>query len=226
MTAPSSRQSSDPKSVIQVEMIADLACPWCYLGLVRLDKARAMRPALSVTLSWWPYMLNPQLPKDGMERRTYLRAKFGGDGNADKVYARIEAAGREEGMAFAFDRIKRTPNTVAAQRLILLAQDRDQGDAMIRTLFKAFFEDGIDIGDIGALIGLGEAAGMAREDIEALFAGDAHSADIIRGHQRAEMMGVQGVPVFIADREHVISGGQAPEVLAGLLDVASTKAVA
>ena len=219
-------EPADDKGAIQVEMIADLACPWCYLGLVRLDKATAMRPALSVKLSWWPYLLNPQLPKDGMDRRTYLRAKFGGDGNADQVYARIKAAGQEEGMAFAFDDIRRTPNTVAAQRLILLAQSRGLGDSMIRALFKAFFEDGVDIGDSDALVELGDAAGVARDDIEALFAGDAHSADIIRGHQRAGMMGVQGVPVFVVDQEHVISGAQAPEVLAGLLDVASAKAVA
>ena len=213
-------------TAVTVEMIADLACPWCYLGLIRLDKARALRPRLEVELRWWPYMLNPQLPKDGMDRRTYLRAKFGGDAEAGRIYERIEDAGRDEGMAFAFDKIKRTPNTVAAQRLILLAQDRGQADPMIRTLFKAFFEDGVDIGNIDALHALGEAAGLPRDDIEKLFAGDAHSADIIRGHQRAQMMGVQGVPVYIVDREHVIAGAQAPEVLAGLLDVACAETVA
>ena len=213
-------------TAVTVEMIADLACPWCYLGLIRLDKARALRPRLEVELRWWPYMLNPQLPKDGMDRRTYLRAKFGGDAEAGRIYERIVDAGRDEGMAFAFDKIKRTPNTVAAQRLILLAQDRGQADPMIRTLFKAFFEDGVDIGNIDALHALGEAAGLPRDDIEKLFAGDAHSADIIRGHQRAQMMGVQGVPVYIVDREHVIAGAQAPEVLAGLLDVACAETVA
>ena len=211
---------------LHVEMIADLACPWCYLGLVRLDKARALRPTFNVELRWWPYLLNPQLPKDGMDRQTYLRAKFGGDASARTVYQRIEEAGRDEGMAFAFDRIRRTPNTVAAQRLVLLAQDCGVGDALIRTLFKAFFEDGIDIGDVTALRTLGEAVGIAGDDIDALFAGDAHSADIIRGHQRAQMMGVQGVPVYVVDREHVIAGAQAPEVLAGLLDVASSGAAA
>ncbi|MDH3660218.1 MAG: DsbA family oxidoreductase [Alphaproteobacteria bacterium] len=209
-----------------VEMIADLACPWCYLGLVRLDKARALRPTVQIDLRWWPYMLNPQLPKEGMDRRTYLRAKFGGDAKASAIYQRIEQAGQDDGLAFAFDKIRRTPNTVSAQRLILLAQDRGQGEAVIRALFKGFFEDGIDIGDNAALARLGEVAGIAQDDITALFAGDAHSADIIRGHQRAQMMGVQGVPVFVVERQHVISGAQAPEVLAGLLDVASSSAVA
>ncbi len=209
-----------------VELIADFACPWCYLGLARLDKATAMRPALKVELRWWPYLLNPQLPREGMDRRTYLRAKFGGDARADDVYARIAAAGQEDGVTFAFDRIGRTPNTVLAQRLVLLAQSQAKGEAMIRSLFEAFFEAGIDIGDAAALTNLAERSGLARSDVEAIVTGDAFAADIVRGHQRARMMGVQGVPVYVFDRQHVIAGAQAPEVLAGLLDVATAPAVA
>lgn len=216
-------QAEDQKTVA-VEMIADLACPWCYLGLVRLDKARALRPALHVKVRWWPYLLNPQLPREGMDRQTYLRAKFGGEANARTIYARIEAAGREEGMAFAFDRMPRTPNTVFAQRLVLHAQASGRGDAMVRRFFKALFEDGQDIGNLETLMTLGEQTGIPRNDIEALFSSDAFSADIIRGHQRAQMMGVQGVPVYIVEREHVITGAQPPEVLAGLLDVAGVAA--
>lgn len=216
----------DDQKTITVDMIADFACPWCYLGLVRLDKARALRPALNVGLRWWPYMLNPQLPKEGMDRRTYLRAKFGGDAKAGQIYQRIEEVGLQEGMAFAFDKIRRTPNTVAAQRLVLMAQEQGQGETIIRVLFKAFFEDGVDIGSSDEVCRLGETAGLARSDIETLFSGDAHSADIIRGHQRAQMMGVQGVPVYVVDQQHVIAGAQAPEVLAGLLDVASTETAA
>jgi len=206
-------------SAINIEMIADLACPWCYLGLERLKKACELRPALSVEIRWWPYLLNPQLPKEGMDRRTYLRAKFGGDGNADEVYARIKAAGREDGLPFAFDKIQRTPNTVFAQRLVLLAQEQGKGQVMIEELFKAMFEQGIDIGDARALED-------PRDEIKELFSSDRFAADIVRGHQRAHMMGVQGVPVYVVNREHVIAGAQAPEVLAGLLDVASAETVA
>jgi len=206
-----------------IDMIADLACPWCYLGLIRLDKARALRPSVSAELRWWPYLLNPQLPKEGMDRQTYLRAKFGGDANAKQIYARIEAAGREDGLAFAFDKVKRTPNTVQAQRLVLLAQTMDKGDLMIRTLFKALFEEGLDIGQTAVLTTLGERVGIPQAEIETLFAGDQFHADIVRGHQRAQMMGVQGVPVYIVDQENVIAGAQSPEALAGLLDVASTE---
>lgn len=213
----------DGQKTVIVEMIADLACPWCYLGLVRLNKARAMRPALAVELRWWPYLLNPQLPRDGMDRTTYLRAKFGGDGNAKEIYARIEAAAREEGLPMAFDRIRRTPNTVFAQRLVLLAQEVGKGEAMIDGLFKAMFERGRDIGDVDTLLDLAETAGFERDEVNALLASDRFAAEIVKGHQRAQMMGVQGVPVYVVDREHVIAGAQSPEVLAGLLDVAAAR---
>jgi predicted DsbA family dithiol-disulfide isomerase len=216
MDAPALEQG-----VTTIDMIADLACPWCYLGLVRLDKARALRPALSVRLQWWPYLLNPQLPREGMDRQTYLRAKFGGDANARQIYARIEAAGREEGLVFAFDRMKRTPNTVLAQRLVLLAQTQGNGEIVIRRLFKALFEEGFDIGQAQTLTDLAEETGVARQDCEDFLAGEKFNADIIRGHQRAQMMGVQGVPVYVVGNQNVIAGAQAPEVLAGLLDVAA-----
>jgi predicted DsbA family dithiol-disulfide isomerase len=221
-TADSINQSQPSLEGVAVEMIADLACPWCYVGLVRLEKAIALRPEIDVRLLWWPYLLNPQLPKDGMDRKTYMRAKFGGDAQARRIYQRIREAGADEGIPFAFDKMTRTPNTVAAQRLVLLAQSRDKGRAMIRRLFRALFEEGVDIGKQDALIELGVQVGIERADVEALFAGHDFGADIIRGHQRATMMGVQGVPFYLVDREHVISGAQAPEVLAGLLDIAST----
>ena len=211
---------------VLVEMIADLACPWCYIGHVRLKKAIALRPEINVALQWWPYLLNPQLPKDGMDRQTYLRSKFGGDTQAKQVYQRIKDTGDEEGIPFAFDKMTRTPNTVAAQRLVLLAQKHGMGPVLIEALYKALFEQGIDIGKQAALIEVGAAAGMDRAEIDALFASTDFGADIIRGHQRATMMGVQGVPVYLVDREHVISGAQPPEVLAGLLDVACTESVA
>lgn len=211
---------------VQVDMIADLACPWCYLGLVRFEKARALRPTIPVRLRWWPYLLNPQIPKEGMDRQTYLRAKFGGDGQASQIYRRIQSAGQEDGIPFAFDKMPRTPNTVMAQRLILLAESQGKGEAIIRALFKALFEDGVDIGKADALIAQGEAVEIPRTAIEALFAGNDYNADITRGHQRASMMGVQGVPVYVVAGEHVIAGAQPPEVLAGLLDVARSDAVA
>jgi predicted DsbA family dithiol-disulfide isomerase len=206
---------------IELGLIADLACPWCYLGLVRLDRARALRPELPVELRWWPFLLNPHLPPEGMERRSYLRVKFGGDANARGIYARIVAAAKADGVAFAFERMPRTPNTLLAHRLILFAGRRRLAEAVIRSLFRALFVDGRDIGDPDQLIALAAAAGLEPGEVESFLSGSRGEREVVAGHRRAEALGVRGVPVFVIDHEYAITGAQPPEVLVGLLDLAA-----
>jgi predicted DsbA family dithiol-disulfide isomerase len=210
-------QSSDV-APIEVDLVADLACPWCYLGLVRLDRARAMRPDWPVVVRWRPFFLNPHLPPEGMERATYARRKFGG--NARQVYQRIEDSGRADGVAFAFESMPRTPNTTLAQRLILFAEEQGLGDAVIRALFRALFEEGRDVGQPEVLTAVAGEAGLDRHEVSAFLSGDRFAREVVAAHQQAECAGIHGVPVFIVDRAHAITGAQPPEVLADLLDVA------
>ena len=205
---------------IEVDFVADLACPWCFLGLVRLDRARAMRPDWPVRVRWRPFFLNPQMPPEGMDRATYVRRKFGG--NAKEVYQRIEESGRADGVAFAFERMPRTPNTTLAHRLILFAEQRGAADAVIRALFRALFQEGRDVGRPEVLAAVAEEAGLNRDEVSEFLSSDRLARDVIAAHQQAERVGIHGVPVFIVDREHAITGAQPPEVLADLLDVAVT----
>ena len=204
---------------IEVDFIADLACPWCYLGLVRLDRAREMRPDRPVYVRWRPFFLNPGMPPEGMDRATYLRRKFGGD--ATQIYRRIEESGRGDGVAFAFARMPRTPNTLLAHRLILYAEEQDKADPLIRGLFRALFEDGRDVGRPEVLTEIAEEAGLDPLEVSQFLQGDRLAHEVHGAHEQAERIGVRGVPVFIVDREHAITGAQPPEVLAGLIDVAS-----
>ena len=206
---------------IDVDLIADLACPWCYIGLVRLDRARAMRPDWPVRLRWWPFLLNPTLPPEGMDRAAYLRAKFGSDEAARQVYRRIVESAQGDGIAFAFERMKRTPNTILAQRLIAFAEQQDRSEDLIRVLFRALFEEGRDIGHLETLLELVEKAGLDRAAAETFLRSQEQAKEVVVAHQRAERLGVRGVPVFVVDREQAIAGAQPPEVLAGLLDVAA-----
>ena len=204
---------------IDIDFVADLACPWCFLGLVRLDRARAMRPRWPVRVRWRPFFLNPHMPPEGMDRATYVRRKFGG--NAKEVYQRIEDSGRADGVAFAFDRMPRTPNTTLAHRLILFAEEGGAADALIRALFRALFQEGREVSRPEVLAAVAEQAGFDREEVSAFLASERLKSEVIAAHQHAERVGIHGVPVFIVDRQHAITGAQPPEILADLLDVAA-----
>jgi predicted DsbA family dithiol-disulfide isomerase len=207
---------------LEIGLIADLACPWCHLGLVRLGRARALRPQLSARLRWWPFFLNPHLPPDGIDRQSYLRAKFGGDAAARSVYERIVASGRADGVAFAFERMTRTPNTLLAHRLILFAAEHGRAEAVIHALFEGLFVAGRDVGDPGELAEIAAAAGLDRSEVTSFLGGDRLRSQVLASHRQAERLGVRGVPVFVFDDEHVVSGAQPPEVLVGLLDLAAS----
>jgi predicted DsbA family dithiol-disulfide isomerase len=206
-------------AAIEVDLVADLACPWCYLGLVRLDRARAMRPDREVRVRWRPFFLNPGMPPEGMDRADYLRRKFGGD--ARQVYRRIEDSGRVDGVTFAFERMPRTPNTLLAHRLILFAEEQGKADAVIRALFRALFEEGRDVGRADVLAKIAADAGLDALEAQGFLAGDRLAREVDAAHARAERSGIRGVPVFIFDHEHAITGAQPPEVLVGLLDLAA-----
>jgi predicted DsbA family dithiol-disulfide isomerase len=203
---------------IEVDYVADLACPWCFLGLVRLDRACALRPEFPVRVHWRPYLLNPHMPQDGMDRAEYVRRKFGG--NASEIYRRIEDSGRADGVAFAFARMPRTPNTMRAHRLILLAEKRGAADPLIRALFRALFQEGRDVGRPEVLAAVAETAGLEGGEVVEFLSGERLAREVMAAHQQAERAGIRGVPVFIVDREHAITGAQPPEILADLLDVA------
>ena len=209
---------------VEVHLIADLACPWCHIGLARLNRARAERPDVSVKVRWWPFMLNPHLPADGMDRAAYVRLKFGGEAAASQIYERIREAGRQDGIEFAFERMTRTPSTLAAHRLILHAQEKGRGEPLMLALFKALFERGEDIGQRDRLIEASAAAGLDAAEAAAFLDGRERAADVIAAHQRAEQIGVRGVPVFVVGGRHAISGAQPPEILTGLLDLAGAAA--
>ena len=152
-------------SPLSIDIVSDVVCPWCYIGKRRLEAAlarRASNDAQPVQVRWLAFQLNPDIPAGGVDRRSYLEQKFGGPERAKQIYARVKAAGDEVGIPFDFERIVRQPNTVNVHRLIAWAQDLDlkASDALIERLFRGYFVEGIDIGDIDALARLACDAGF------------------------------------------------------------------
>src|SRR5436305_11403390 len=134
--------------VLQVDVISDVICPWCYIGKRRLEKAViAIEGQHEVRLRWLPFQLNPTMPKEGISRREYRTKKFGSWERSLELDARLIEVGKAEGIDFAFDKMERTPNTLDAHRLIWLADKEGVQGAVVEALFRAYFIEGWDIGD-------------------------------------------------------------------------------
>ncbi|MFN4088670.1 MAG: DsbA family oxidoreductase [Alphaproteobacteria bacterium] len=204
---------------MHIDIVSDTICPWCLIGKRRLERALAQRPGIPVALRWHAFQLNPWMPPEGMERAAYLAAKFG-SADAEATYANIARVGAAEGIPFRFDRIPRTPNTVAAHRLVRLAGRSGRQDAVVEALFQAYFVEGRDIGSIGQLAAIAGAAGLDAEAAAVWLAGDEDRDAVLAEDASARRMGVQGVPLFIVAGRYVISGAQEAEYFLPVLDLA------
>ena len=204
--------------MIKLDILSDPICPWCYIGKAHLDRALTARPDHRFEIEWHPFQLNPEMPADGMDRREYLETKFGGREQAVKVYAQIEDAAISAGLKLDFGAIKRTPNTIDAHRLIHWAGLEGRQTAVVTRLFKANFEEGLDISDHQVLIDIATAAEMDPGVTERLLNSDADLDDIRARDAHARDRGVTGVPTFLIANQHVVPGAQQPELWLQVID--------
>lgn len=212
--------------MIEIDVVSDTICPWCYVGKRRLERALAGFDTDEVRVRWHPFQLNPDLPREGMDRAEYVAAKFGGAEAARAVYDRIREAGAEEGIAFAFERMPRTPNTFASHRVVRFAAREGRQDEIVEALFRAVFMNGRDIGDFETLVDVGAECGIDPVALAVHLAG-AEEADAIRAEEeRSRRMGVTGVPFFIIGGRYAVTGAQDPAVLRGVLDRVAEESVA
>jgi predicted DsbA family dithiol-disulfide isomerase len=213
---------------LQVDVVSDVVCPWCYIGKRRLESAlqrlRAAEPELQIEVRWHPFQLNPDLPRTGIARRAYVEGKFGGPERARQIYARITAAGRTVDIPFAFDAIETQPNTLDAHRLIAWAQERHEGDPerLVEALFRAYFLDGRFVGDREELVRLAADAGFDGDDARAMLASSTLDEEVGGADRRARELGVSGVPFFIFNGKTAVSGAQEPDVLLDAIAQART----
>jgi len=206
---------------LQIEVVYDLVCPWCYLGVRRLGRTLQRRPDLSFGLVWRPFLLNPDMPRAGMARTDYVIRKFGGEDRARRLYGTITDVGLAEGIAFRFDRIRRTPSSVEAHRTVRWADRAGAGREVVEALFAAHFSTGQDIGDPAVLRAAITAAGLPGWAFAAYLKTD-EDVDLVHADNlRAHRLGINGVPCFVIAGRHAIAGAQEPEVIERLLDVAA-----
>lgn len=202
---------------IQLDVISDTVCPWCYIGKKRLDRTLAGRSGLEVDLRWRPFQLDPTIPAEGVDRRAYMEKKFGTE-RAKEAGDVIRELGEQEGIGFAFDKIERSPNTLDSHRLIRWAGTAGCQDAVVELLFHRYFEEGANIGDYEVLIAVAGEAGMDAEIVRDLLRGEADVDLVRREDMMARQMGIQGVPAFIMDGKYALVGAQEPETLNKVFD--------
>ena len=212
------------KARLTIEAVHDLVCPWCFLGLRRLAVTLRRRPDLLCDIVWRPFLLNPDMPRAGMARYDYVVRKFGGEERARRLYASITEIGRSEGVQFRFDRIRRTPSSVDAHRLVRWAERFGRGGAIVEALFRAYFTDGRDIGDLSLLVAIADGVGLDPGAARAFLHSDIEIEAVHADNLRAHRLGINGVPCFIVGGRHTIAGAQEPEVIERLLDVAAVEA--
>ena len=210
---------------MRIDIVFDTVCPWGYVGKRRLEEALALRPGRPVTRRWRPFLLNPQMPPDGMDRNTYLIRKFGSEARIKRVYGAISDAGQSVEISFAFDRIQRTPNSVNSHRLVRFADNEGRADDAVEALFHAYFLQGRNIGDGGALIEIGADLGLDTEALAAYLNSDQDVTFVYEENLRAHRQGINSVPSYLFDGEMAISGAHDPQVLARMLDVAWARTI-
>ena len=202
---------------LTIDIISDVVCPWCYIGKRRLEAAlaelAAREPAVRPVVSWHPFKLNPELPREGIDRRTYVEDKFGGPERAREVYERVREVGALVGIPFAFGAIARQPNTRDAHRLISWAQAQGDADALVERLFRAYFLDGRFVGDREVLAAIAGDAGLDADAAREYLASEQGEDTVAAMDRRVRELGVGGVPYFIFGGRVAVSGAQEPETL-------------
>ena len=204
-------------TVLTIDVISDVVCPWCFIGKRRLEAAlrelRAERPDVVPTIRWLPYFLNPDTPEEGEPYRPFLERKFGGPEKLAQLWAQIAAAGRTAGIEFAFERIEVRANTLRAHRLIHRAQRDGDAGALVERLFAAQFLQGENLGEAAVLARL--AAECGEDEAAALaYLQSGEDAEAVRDEAaRAQRLGISGVPFFILAGRYGVAGAQPPEVL-------------
>lgn len=199
---------------INIDIVSDAVCPWCFIGKRRLEAALDLAQGeFDVFVGWRPFQLNPDMPAGGADRKSYLAAKFGGPDRADRMYQSVREAGASAGIAFRFEDIQRTPSTIDAHRLIGVSGRAGVQDAVVEALFRAYFLEGRDIGDRAVLAGIAADAGLDPKVVGQYLAGTEDVERVRKEDETARRMGIQGVPCFIFNRKYAVSGAQEPEVL-------------
>jgi len=203
---------------MQIDVISDTVCPWCFIGKRRLERAMAVRPQIPFTVNWRPFRLDPGIPRGGVDRKAYMKAKFGEGADLSAMADALRVAAETENIHIDLDRIVTRPDSVDSHRLIRWALSDGLQSEVAELLFRAYFSEGRDIGDPRVLADIGEYCGLDRAVVTELLAGDADRDLVEQEDAMAHRMGITGVPTFIFANKYMISGAHPAEQIVQIID--------
>jgi len=203
-----------PLKPLQIDIVSDVVCPWCYIGKRRIENALALAPDIPVEVHWRPFFLNPWVPREGISREEYLTAKFGSVEAYKGIAGRVVTAAGEEGLTYRPDRVKRQPNTIDCHRLIHWSDAQGKSAEMKQRLMELYFRDGSDLTDNNVLVQAAADCGLDAEDVRRRLATEEDVALISAQAKDAADKGISGVPTFVFGQKYAVSGAQPAEQLA------------
>lgn len=206
---------------MEVDIIYDTVCPWCFIGKRRFEEALALRPEIKIKPNWKPFLLNPGMPLDGIDRSAYLIKKFGSEARIRRIYGAISDAGLSVEINFGFDLIGRAPNSVNSHRLVRFADTFAKATQAVEAVFVEHFIKGRDIGRRDVLCDIAEQLELDIDKLNVLLDSDDDIHAILSENTKVHSLGINGVPAYLFNGKMAISGAQDAEVLARMLDVAS-----
>ena len=199
---------------LRIDFVSDVSCPWCAVGLASLERALdALKDEVRAEIHFQPFELNPQIAREGEDVGEHITKKYGmSRAQLAQNQERIRQRGAAVGFTFAKQDTRRIYNTFDAHRLLHWAEDSGQQHALKRALLTAYFTDGEDVSDHAVLARVAEAVGLDGNEARAILAGDRYAAEVRAQEQFFQRAGIHSVPAIIINRQHLISGGQPPEV--------------
>ncbi len=211
-------QNAASPATLQVDVIADLICPWCYLGKRRLDDALEAVHGPS-KISWYPFQINPAMPSSGMSLDEYLEKRFGSAEKLQPAMDELTQIGKAEGINFNFDKVERVPNSLDAHRLMKLAESEEISTSDVaENILRGFFESGMDIADRDVLIDIGGGSGLSPTEINKMLEDDLSRRIVLSQEAHVRQSGITGVPDFLVNKRLFAVGAQSTENLVNIFD--------
>jgi predicted DsbA family dithiol-disulfide isomerase len=205
--------ASHEPAPVHIDVVSDVVCPWCYIGKHRLERALTLTDT-AAEVEYRPYFLNPWIPREGIDRKTYLETKFGSVKRYDAIAERVAAAAAAEGLVYAPDKMRRQPNTIDCHRLILWARNGGDPARVKQRLMELYFAEGADLSDREVLVQVAKDSGMDGDLVRRLLTGEDDVARVTGDANAAKDAGIDGVPTFIFDASLLLTGAQPPDYLA------------